>query len=182
MLYRLVDDLAVRRWPSRTVFYLMAFPFAFFLVRRRTTSPLFLVLQRWRRCTACGAATGGSAGLLGRRWPARPGRPASCSRIAFAVEYLRQRDWQPSRDPVGRLAVALVPTGMLAYMRSTCWQAFGDPLKFVHVQVVLGPGADLALDGHGQGHRARSTRPSVDGYIFQPLVVLNVIDVLVGAS
>jgi Gpi18-like mannosyltransferase len=96
--------------------------------------------------------------------------------LAFAIEYLRQRDWQPQRVRVDALAVGLVPTGIIAYALY-CWQAFGDPLKFVHVQSAWG--RKPTLPWVGTGHALEIIiNAAKGGYVFQPIIILNAIDVL----
>jgi hypothetical protein len=94
--------------------------------------------------------------------------------LAFAYEYLRQRNWNPRLIRADVLAALFIPTGMVAFMIYS-WQAFGDALKFVHVQVVWGREPTVPWQGMVRAVE-EIQKASVDGYIFQPTVVQNVID------
>jgi hypothetical protein len=173
VLYRLTDDLLGEAVARRTVYYLMAFPFAFFLVAAYNESTFLLLFVASLYCMRRGYWWG--AGLLaaGASFTRQAGVLLA---IGFAIEYLRQRDWRPSLIRWNALAVLLVPTGMLAYV-FYLWQAFGDPLKFLHVQALWGRKASWPWEGTVRALGVIE-RASVDGYIFQPIVVLNVIDIL----
>ena len=69
-----------------------------------------------------------------------------------------------------------MPAGLLG-VRALLRGAFGDPLKFVHVQAFWGREPSLPWDGIVNAS-SRSRDAVVDGAIFQPIVVLNVIDLL----
>jgi Gpi18-like mannosyltransferase len=173
LMYRFVDDLLDSRLAERTVFFVMAYPFAFYLCAAYSTA-LFLALSVaslycmrrghwWSAGMWAGLASGTrQAGVL--------------LALAFAIEYLRQRDWHVTRVRWDAAAVALVPTGLLAYMAYS-WHAFGDPLKFVHVREFWGQEATWPWMG---AVRALQTinDATLGGAVFQPIVVLNVIDVL----
>ncbi|MEU7917328.1 mannosyltransferase family protein [Micromonospora zamorensis] len=119
----------------RAIFYLMAFPSAFYLIAGYTES-LFIALsvaslyfmrhQRWwwaGGIAAFATATRATGVMLA---------------FVFAFEYLRQTG--VFRDPK-RLAgirwdagaICLVPVGILSYA-AFCWHKFGDPLIFVKAQ------------------------------------------------
>jgi hypothetical protein len=171
VIYRLTDDLFGPRLAERTVVFLVAFPFAFYLCSAYSTS-LFLALSAaslysmrrghwWMAGLWAGLASGTrQAGVL--------------LAFAFVIEYLRQRDWRPSRIRWNAAAIALVPTGLIGYALYN-WYAFGDPLKFVHVRAFWGQKATWPWMG-----TERSVQVIADvasgGAIFQPLVVLNLID------
>ncbi len=173
LIYRLVDDLFDGRLAERTIVFVMAFPFAFYLCAAYSTS-LFLALSAaslysmrrghwWSAGIWAGLASGTrQTGVL--------------LAIAFLVEYLRQRDWQPSRIRWDAAAVAIVPAGLLCYMAYS-WHVFGDPLKFVHVRSFWGQVATWPWMGAVSTIDVIETT-AASGHIFQPLVVLNVIDLL----
>ena len=172
-IHRLVEDLLDTETAQRTTLYLMAFPFAFYLVAVYNQS-LFLALavgslyamrrgQWWYAGALAGLASATrQAGVL--------------LAFAFAVEYLRQRDWRIERVRWDASAIALVPTGLIAFMIYS-GIAFGDPLKFMHVQVLWGREASLPWTGTVNAS-AQLSDAAVDGFLFQPIVVLNVIDLL----
>jgi hypothetical protein len=129
-IYRLVEDLFDSGVSQRTVQYLMAFPFAFYLVAAYNES-LFLALaagslycmrrgQWWYAGALAGlaSATRYFGVLLG---------------LAFVIEYLRQRDWRWRGVRLDALGVLLVPAGLVAFMIYSA-RAFGDPLLFAHRQ------------------------------------------------
>jgi hypothetical protein len=96
--------------------------------------------------------------------------------LAFAVEYLRQRDWKLERIRWDAAAIAVVPTGVIAFMIYS-WQALGDPLRFMHIQVFWG--RDLSLPWIGTaGALEQAGGVAAEGTPFHPGVVLNVIDLL----
>jgi Gpi18-like mannosyltransferase len=173
VLYRLVQDLGGRSMASRSVFYLMAYPFAFFLsaayneaffLMFTVASLYFMRRSMWLLAGAMGALASATrqAGVL--------------LALAFAVEYLRQRDWNWRAIRSDALAIALVPVGVASFALYS-WHAFGDPLKFVHVQAVWGRAATWPWLGTWRA-LVTSVDAAKDGAIFQPLVVLNIIDVL----
>jgi hypothetical protein len=171
VLFRLVEDLWGEALASRTVMYLMAFPFAFFLVTPYNESVFLLFTVAALYCMRRGYWL--SAGLWGSL--ASGTRQAGMLlAIAFVVEYLRQRGWRPRRIRLDALAVLLVPMGTVAFAGYS-WSAFGDPLKFVHVQSAWGRQPTWPWIGTERAV-GEITRASVDGAIFQPTVVLNVID------
>jgi len=173
VLYRLTDDLLGEAVARRTVYFLMAFPYAFFLVAAYNESLFLLLFVASLYCMRRGHWW--SAGLLAACASATR-QAGVLLAIGFAIEYLRQRDWRLSRIRWNALAVLLVPGGMLAYM-AYLWQAFGEPLKFVEVQSLWGRKATWPWEGTVRAFGVIE-RASVDGYIFQPIVVLNVIDIL----
>jgi hypothetical protein len=132
--HRLVEDLFDTGTGQRTALYLMASPMAFYLVAAYNES-LFIALavgslycmrrgHWWWAGVLAGFSTAArQAGLL--------------LALAFAIEYLRQRDWQWSRVRWDALAVLLVPTGLIGFMIYDD-RVLGDPLKFAHVQQFWG--------------------------------------------
>lgn len=170
-LHRLVEDLTDAVTARRTVFYLMVFPYAFFLCSAHNES-VFLAFTlaslycmrrgQWWVAGALGAfasATRQAGLLLG---------------LAFVVEYMRQRRWRISGVRGDVLGVALIPFGTGAYALY-CWHAFGDPLRFAHLQVLWGREPSWPWEGP---MRALSIirEAAVDGAIFQPTIVFNVLD------
>ena len=134
VLYRLAEDLYGQAVAGRAALALMGFPYAFYLVAAYNES-LFLALavgslyaMRRGHWWTAGALAGLStatrqAGIL--------------LALAFAIEYLRQRDWQPTRIRWNALAILLVPTGLAAYMIYSA-HVLGDPLAFLHAQSFWG--------------------------------------------
>jgi hypothetical protein len=130
VLYRLTALELGAATAERTVWYLVAFPTAFFLSAAYNAS-LFVLLV---------------AGCLyamrrGHWWVAGAlGGLASATRaggvllvFAFAIEYVRQNGFSPRRLFPHGLAVALIPSGVAAFSLY-CWRALGDPLAFSHAQ------------------------------------------------
>jgi Gpi18-like mannosyltransferase len=130
MLYRLTAHEFGGRVAERTVFYLIAFPTAFFLAAGYNAS-LFLLLvlgalyamrrENWWLAgwlAALSSATR-SAGIL--------------LVLPFAYEYLRQRDFKWRSIRPDALAIGLIPTGLILFMIYG-YRAFGDALAFSHAQ------------------------------------------------
>jgi hypothetical protein len=172
VLFRLVEELQGESTARRTVTYLMAYPFAFFLVTAYNESVFLLFCVAGFYCMRQGYWV--SAGLWGSLASATR-QAGILLALAFVIEYLRQRGWHPKRIRLDALAVLIVPLGMAAYAWY-CWRAFGDWLKFVHIQALWGRIPTVPWEGTERaiGH-IRSA--SVEGAVFQPLVVLNVIDI-----
>jgi hypothetical protein len=117
---------------QRTVFYLVAFPTAFFLGAAYNAS-LFLLFAagtlyavRQKKWWVAGVL----AGL------------ASATRVSgvllalpFAYEYLRHCDFQWRRIRWDGLWIALVPSGIIAFT-IYCWAALGDALAWSHAQTL----------------------------------------------
>jgi Gpi18-like mannosyltransferase len=173
LIYRLTDDLLDARSAERTVVFLMAFPFAFYLCAAYNTS-LFIALSAaslysmrrghwWSAGIWAGLASGTrQAGVL--------------LAIAFVIEYLRQRDWKLSRIRWDAAAVAIMPAGLVCYMAYS-WHFFGDPLKFVHIRSFWGQVASLPWSGTIRTIRIID-ETAASGNLFHPLVVRNVIDLV----
>jgi hypothetical protein len=172
ILFRLVEDLWGEAMAGRTVTYLMAFPFAFFLVTPYNESVFLLFTVAALYCMRQGYWV--SAGLWGSLASATR-QAGILLALAFVFEYLRQRGWHPKRIRPDMLGVLFVPLGTAAFAWYS-WRAFGDPLKFVHIQAVWGRQPTWPWMGTGRAVD-EINRASVDGAIFQPLVVLNVIDI-----
>jgi Gpi18-like mannosyltransferase len=173
MVARLVEDLFGVDTGQRTTLYLMAFPFAFYLVAAYTES-LFLALSvASLYCMRRGHwwYAGALAGLASATRQA-----GVLLALAFAVEYLRQREWKPARIRWNAAAVVLVPTGVIGFMIYS-WLTLGDPLSFVHVQVFWG--RDLSMPWIGTaGALEQAGAVAAEGTPFHPGVVLNVIDLI----
>jgi len=130
MIHRLTElefDGAVA---ERTLYFLIAFPTAFFLSAAYNTS-LFVLLAvgclylirkgRWWTAAVLGAlatATRSSGVLLV---------------LPFLYEYLRQRDFQIRRVRLDILAAGGIFGGIAAFS-AYCWRAFGNPLAYVDAQ------------------------------------------------
>ena len=173
VLYQLVRDLSESGTASRSVYYLMAYPFAFFLsaayneaffLMFTVAALYFMRRSMWLAAGVMGAFASATrqAGVL--------------LALAFAYEYLRQRDWNWRRIRADAAWIGLVPVGVLCYALY-CWRAFGDPLKFVHVQAAWGREPTLPWLGTWRAMQTAADAAS-GGALFQPIVVLNVIDIL----
>jgi hypothetical protein len=154
---------------ERAIYYLVAFPTAYFLAAGYNHS-LFLVLVlgclyamrrgHWWLAGGIGALAGAtrSTGLL--------------LMVPFAYEYLRQRGWRGIRADMA--ALALVPVGMVAYCWYT-WHTLGDFLAFSTAQAYWRrapdwPGHTLLL-----GIRTMVRTPLLNGYEIDLDVGLTVI-------
>jgi Gpi18-like mannosyltransferase len=169
-LFRLTEDLHGSVLARRTVLYLMAYPFAFYLVAAYNES-LFLALTvgalycmrrgHWWFAGCLGALASGTrlAGLL--------------LGLAFVFEYGRQRGSLRRVRP-DALAIALVPVGTVLYA-VFCARAFGDPLRFLSIQETWGRQLSWPWEGMAQAVQ-HSVEASREGAVFQPIVVLNAID------
>lgn len=130
MLHRLTSREMGTRTADRTIFYLVAFPTAFFLVAPYNHS-LFLLL----------ATASLYAMRTGRWWLAGlMGAFASGTRsvgvillLPFVYEYLRQRSFQWKRIRFDALWALLVPGGLIAFA-VYCRLAFGSFTAFSEAQ------------------------------------------------
>jgi Gpi18-like mannosyltransferase len=178
ILFRLVEDLFDVDLARRTVVFLMAYPFAFFLVTAYNESVFlffsvaaFYLMRKghWWAAGAMGALASATrqAGVL--------------LAVAFVIEYLRQRGWRLRDIRTNALAVMVVPLGMASYA-VWCWLAFGDPLYFLTVQSMWGREAKLPWEGAVAAVENILSAIDGNGAIFQPVVVFNVIDLLAVAG
>ena len=53
--------------------------------------------------------------------------------IAFVIEYLRQRDWRPSRVNWSAFAILLVPSGLISFMAFSAFRFHDPPLPLATV-------------------------------------------------
>lgn len=173
VIFRLTDDLIGPATAQRAVLYVMAFPFAFYLCAAYNES-LFLALSAaslycmrrqywWLAGMWAGFASGTrQAGVL--------------LAVAFAIEYLRQREFRLTRLRVDAAGILLVPVGLLGYIVYSAYK-FDDPLRFVHIQAFWGRATTVPWAG-----ALRTLDQLIDagsgGAIFQPVVVMDVIDLL----
>lgn len=127
VLHRLVEHELGEPTARRTIWYLMLFPTAFFLVAGYPTGLVLLLVagavhavrqERWW-----------VAGLLGGLATATR-QSALLLVVVFGYEYLRRHGRHIGWDAA---AVLLVPTGLLGYMAHLA-HVRGDPLAFVHAQ------------------------------------------------
>ena len=174
VLFRLVEDLFDVALARRTVLFLMAYPFAFFLVTAYNEGVFLFFSVAAFYCMRRG--NWWAAGALGAL--------ASATRqagvllvVGFAIEYLRQRGWRLHRVRADALAILVVPLGMASYA-VWCWLAFGDPLYFVTVQSMWGREPTLPWVGSVRAIEQIAVAINENGSIFQPIVVFNVIDLL----
>jgi hypothetical protein len=173
LLFRLVEDIFDVQLARRTVYVLMAYPYAFFLVTAYNEA-LFLFLSvaafyamrrgHWWVAGAIGALASATrqAGVL--------------LALAFVIEYMRQRDWRPREVRADFLAVFVVPLGMASYA-VWCWIAFGDPLYFLSVQSTWGRKPSLPWEGSVNAI-GQITTSIANGVPFQPIAIFNLIDLL----
>ena len=132
MMHRLTAEMLGPDDARRATFYLLAFPTGFYLVAAYTES-LFIALAI------------GSLYCMRRGhwwWAGALGAFASATRMAgvmlaaaFAYEYLRQRGFSWRKVRFDALGIALVPTGLGAYMYYL-QTSFGDPFRFLKSQEV----------------------------------------------
>jgi hypothetical protein len=175
VIHRLVEDLFDTSMAGRTTLYVMASPFAFYLVAAYNESLFVALATASLYCMRRGHwwLAGGYAGL------------ASATRyfgvvlgLAFAIEYLRQREWSPRRVRLDALAVLLVPSGLIAFMIYSA-RAFGDPLRFATLQErAWGHTLSPPWTGIQASVEQIGTMLDDSGSPLQAGVVLNLIDLL----
>lgn len=134
VIHRLTAEALGPDDARRTIFYLLAFPTAFFLMAAYNESLFIalavgsLYLMRHGRWWWAGLLAGFASGtritgvLLG---------------LAFVYEYLRQRGFSLRRIRLDALSVVLVPSGLFAYM-IYCNHLTGNPLAFLKAQEAWG--------------------------------------------
>lgn len=134
MIYRLAEDEFGRSVAERTVYFLIAFPTAFFMSAAYNTSLFLLLAVGSLYCMRRG--NWWLAGLLGAF--------ASATRssglllvLPFLYEYLRQRGFQLRKIRLDILAGGTMFAGVAAFA-AYCWIALGDPLAFSHIQARWG--------------------------------------------
>ncbi len=140
----------------RAVWYLLAFPTAFFLSCVYTES-LFLFLavgsfhlahrRRW-----------GAAGALAAL--AALTRPTGALLLP-PLAWLAWRQGRGSRLPRGALALALVPLAFGGWAVA-CWRLTGDPLAFLHVQAYWGRSAVAPWTAFARAIAGGSVVPRLD--------------------
>ncbi|MGE5828472.1 MAG: mannosyltransferase family protein [Micromonosporaceae bacterium] len=169
VLHRLATHELGEPTAARVLFYLMAFPAAFFLCAGYTSS-LFLLLsagalyamrrERWWLAGAVGALATATrlAGVL--------------LIIAFVIEYGRQHGWSVRRWRPDALAIAVVPSGLVAFALY-CWWRLDDPLAFSHAQTLWGRHLSGPWQGLSKAIGAVVTRP-----LLQPMALHNAIDAI----
>jgi hypothetical protein len=175
VLHRLVEDLFDTPTAQRSTLYLMASPFAFYLVAAYNESLFVALATASLYCMRRGQwwLAGAFAGL------------ASATRyfgvvlaLAFAVEYLRQREWRARRIRLDALAVLLVPSGLIGFMIYSA-RAFGDPVRFATLQEgVWGHTLSPPWTGIQATLRTIQELLADSGTPLQAGVVLNVIDLM----
>jgi hypothetical protein len=172
VIFRLVDDLFDGPTAERTILYLMAFPFAFFLVAAYNESLLVVLTAGALYCMRRGHWWG--AGLLtGLASGAR--MAGLLLALAFVIEYLRQRQWHLNLVRWDALWILLSPAGLIGFMIYDN-NAFGDPLRFMHQQSTWG--RNLSSPWEGIAGAANQMAPPLSAdQPFHPQVVLNAIDV-----
>ena len=130
LVHRLTAEMLGPAHAQRATVYLLAFPTGFYLVAAYNESLFIALAVGSLYCMRRGHwwVAGALAGL------------ASATRmagvilgLAFAYEYLRQRGWSWRKIRLDALGLALVPTGLGAYM-FYLYKTFGDPLHFLESQ------------------------------------------------
>jgi hypothetical protein len=161
LTYRLAEDLFDDVLARRALVSLMAFPFAFYLVAAYNESTFLalavaaLYLMRRGQWWWAGAIAGLSSAA----------RPAGVLlALAFAVEYLRHRDWQWRRIRPDAVAVALAPAGLAGYVVYN-WLALGDPFRFMRVQAHWGRTTQAPWTGVADALGAWKARASQSGWV-----------------
>lgn len=128
MVHRLTTEMLGPAHAQRATLYLLAFPTGFYLVAAYNES-LFIALavaSLYFMRRGNWWAAGAFAGLAGATRMA-----GVMLALAFIYEYLRQRGWRRIR--LDALGLALVPTGLAAYMLY-CYHTFGNALHFLESQ------------------------------------------------
>jgi hypothetical protein len=173
VLYRLAEDMFERGTAQRTVLYLMASPFAFYLVAAYNESLFVALVVASLYCMRRGHWwwAGAFAGLAsGTRYF------GLILGVSFVIEYLRQRDWRPLQARWDALAVLLVPTGLVAFMIYLA-RTTGDPLKFAHLQEQnWGHTLSLPWQGAVEAVGSISQLRAAGGPVLSAAGVLNVVD------
>lgn len=130
VMHRLTRHELGDRVADRTVFYLVAFPTAFFFAAAYNHS-VFLLLTAGALYAMRRGAWWAAGGL---------GALASATRIGgvllmvpFGYEYLRQRGFAWRRVRPDAAALALVPVGLVGFA-AYCATRFDDPVAFLHAQ------------------------------------------------
>lgn len=172
VIHRLVEDLFDTSTAQRAALYLMASPFAFYLVAAYNESLLLALCVGSLYCMRRGDWW--AAGILGG-FASATRQAGVLLALAFVIEYLRQRDWRLNRVRWDAAAILFIPTGLLAFM-AYCARAFGDPLRFLHIQEFWGRQLSVPWKGvqGALGHIAT-------WWVESPLhayVVVNVIDLV----
>ncbi len=172
VIHRLVEDLFDVGTAQRTVLYVMAFPFAFYLVAAYNESLLLALCAGSLYCMRKGHWW--TAGVLAG-FASATRQAGVLLALAFVIEYLRQREWRPNRVRWDALAILLVPTGVLAFMVYSAVQ-LGDALKFMHIQAYWGRALSSPWKGiEGAFDHIALWAPEGP---FHAYVVVNVIDLV----
>ena len=134
MLHRLTTLEFGNNVAERTLYFLVAFPTAFFLSAAYNTSIFMLlsisVLYHLRK------GSWWTAGLLGVLATATRSSGVLLV-LPFAYEYMRQRDFQIRRIRPSILAGGVMFAGIAAFS-AYCWYALGDPIAYSTAQVHWG--------------------------------------------
>lgn len=127
LVHRLTAEMLGPAHALRTTYYLLAFPTGFYLVAAYNESLFIALAVGSLYCMRRGHwwLAGGLAGLAGATRMA-----GVMLGLAFVYEYLRQHGWHWRKIRLDALAVALVPSGLGAFMLYT-YKTFGDPLHFL---------------------------------------------------
>jgi Gpi18-like mannosyltransferase len=172
VLHRLVEDLFDTATAQRSALYLVASPFAFYLVAAYNESLLLALCVASLYCMRRGHWW--AAGIFGA-FASATRQAGVLLALALAIEYLRQRDWRINRVRWDAVAVLLVPGGLIAYM-VYCGIAFDDPLRFMHIQEFWG--RELSAPWKGVLGALEHMAPWASVSPLHAYVVVNVIDLL----
>jgi Mannosyltransferase (PIG-V) len=130
LLHRLVTEMRDRETARRTVLYTLLFPTGFFLFCFYTESAFLLLSVA--AFYAASRKWWGAAGLLGGLLAlARP--PGVLIAVPLCWMYLESVGWRPSKIRANVLWLALVPSGLLAFL-FYAYRMTGDFLAPVHAQ------------------------------------------------
>jgi hypothetical protein len=137
VLYRFVEMEVDAVTAERTLLCLLVFPTAFFLAAAYSESVFLLLTVAALYCARrqhwwwAGVLAGAASSV----------RVAGVTLIvAFALEYLRQRDFNWRRIRPDVLALGLVPSGLVAYMAYQ-WVRYDNPFMFSEAQKAWGRGS-----------------------------------------
>ncbi|MEV0269084.1 mannosyltransferase family protein [Hamadaea sp. NPDC050747] len=130
LTHRLAAEVMDERHARRAAFYLLAFPTGFYLVAAYNESMFIALAVGSLYCMRRGHwwIAGALAGLAGATRMA-----GVLLGAAFVYEYLRQRGWSVRRIRWDALSIALVPSGLAAYMLYL-QQSFGSATHFMESQ------------------------------------------------
>ncbi|MER7002361.1 mannosyltransferase family protein [Dactylosporangium sp. NPDC000555] len=168
VLYRLVDHELGAGSAERTLLMFIAFPTAFYLATAYSESLFLLLTFAALYCARRGHWW--AAGLLaGASSATRVLGVTIC--VAFAYEYLRQREFRWRRIRLNVLGIALAPLGLMLYMAFLWWR-FDNPMLFRDAQAHWGRGG-MYMPWTTIAHSLRYLNPARHPYAG----VINLLDI-----